>query len=187
MANKLTPDQQAQFINEVLEDWVISAQDRLNNSIEKKKGKIPSSVRNRLFFQILKATKANAAKVLLKFEDEGRIVEMKNIQRDGVAISRDKHFLLEWVRKKGLSKFRRGVPGYKDGGRKLTEEQKIMRIANAIAVSKKKGTGKKRRRVIWFNKTFYDSIGDLSNRLLKEQADFAARITKQDIQDAFNQ
>ena len=176
--NNLTEQEQAAFINKTIQEWLPIAQRELDKALDKVDGKVPSSTRADLRFQLRKATESQAAEILLSFKDESRIVEMKNVDFARRPISRESHFIYEWAKKKGISKFRKGVPGYSKKPKHLSEEQQLMRIANAIVIAKQKGTGRKRRRRRWFNKTYYGQIQELVEKLIKEQGEFAREVIK---------
>ena len=181
---ELTPEQQAEFITEVMSDWISYANDELDRALAKVEGKIPRETETAVRIELLRQAQPQLQVI---FQDSGRIPEMKNVEYSKRAITQDNHFLYEWAKRKGLGKFRH-VPGYankRDG--KLSEEQKLLRIANAIAVSKQKGRGRKRRRRRWWNKTIYPAIQELVERLIRDQYDFAQRILKEQINNAYNQ
>ena len=114
---------------------------------------------------------------------------MRRIQYRQRAISQEKNFILEWVRKTGLEKFK-FVPGYSDKNRvQLSREKQEERIASAIIVSKASNVRRRtpRRQRRWFNKTFYRLVEQLIVELLDRQGEIVMEQTKRDIEQAFNQ
>lgn len=174
--SSLSPAQQAKFVNEVIEDWVREVTSVLDAEIARRGVKIPTEVRERIRFQVVREA-GGIGKILLYFQDPGRIVDMRNVEYDKVAIARGNHFLFEWVKKKGRAKFDAHLPGYSKRSKRtssLSEEEQMLRIANAMAVAKKQNK-RRRRRVRWFNKTFYTEVNRLVGRLIEEQHEFLQR------------
>jgi len=100
-------------------------------------------------------------------------------------ITPEGNFILEWVKKQGVEKFR-FVPGYSQKSRgQLSKEQQASRIAAAIIVHKSTGIRRRRRRrrSAWFNRTFYAQVGALVRRILDEQADYVRRETVKDLKE----
>lgn len=186
MKAEFTPELQAKFINEVLEQWVFETDKILHEEISKKSRHIPEETIENIRFEILRATSGDVASVLLSFQDSGRHVDMRQLNFTNLPISKDEHFIYEWAKKQGKRRFRKGVPGYKEGSKPRSEDAEILRIANAIVASKKRGGKKRRRRGRWFNKPFYKQVGQLVRMLLREQADFARRAFVNQVKETFN-
>ena len=184
---KLTEEQQNAVINGVIKDWVVTVDQRLQDEIRKGGQYIPQDTADNMFFEVLKATAGGTAKVLLSFQDSGRHVDMRTLEYEKAPITKDINFILNWVKKKGISSFKY-VPGYQDGkGANLPEDKRLMRIASAIIQSKRGTTKKNKRRSKWFNKAFYQEVGRLVSKLSKEQVEYLAAANKTSLEKAFKQ
>jgi hypothetical protein len=177
--NKFSPAMQQAFVEETLRKWQVMAMKRLNEVIAARGKSIPSDVRDGIYSEIM-AEAADAMKSWgISFVDAGRHVEMKRIAWRKRPIGFDNNFMLDWVKKTGVSKFRR-VPGYKNGAPKLTEDQRAERIASGVIVAYSQGRTKRKRQP-WYNKTMYRQIELLYEMLAKDQADWLAKATAEQL------
>ncbi len=182
--SKFSEEQKAQYINEVLTEWVEIADEALAMAIKKKGKRIPTGTQEKIRFQVLQQSAGYVGKVLLAFNDSARHVDMKNIEWGKAPIQEGDHFIYEWV-KKNSRRFKKGVPGYTNNAPRLTEDQKLMRIANAIVQAKRQSRTRKRRGK-WFSKTFYGQVNDMVILLVKKQHQWWEDNIAQQIEDVFN-
>lgn len=178
--------QQQQFINDLLQDWAAEVERVLQAQIRKRGQHVPSETLANLRTVVIKAAaQDDVAGFQLIFQDSGRHVDMRQLSYRKKPISRDENFILNWVRRMGLNKFR-AVPGYKKKGRiELSKEQQMGRIAAAIIHSKGRNLRKGRRRGRWFNKTFYGQVEQLIDDILDKQADYLQQQIVPPLREAF--
>ncbi|MEL6803858.1 MAG: hypothetical protein AAFO91_08775, partial [Bacteroidota bacterium] len=136
---------QQEFINELLQDWAADVDAILRQELRKRVDRVPTETLRNLQYKVLKAaSQDDSAKYFLSFQDSGRHVDMRRIDYSRRPISFDKNFILQWVKKQGVNKFR-FVPGYSAASRsQLSEEQQASRIASAIIVHKARGIRSRR-------------------------------------------
>lgn len=185
MANKFTLEQQAQFIEEEIRAWIREdVNPTLRAAIAKRKEHIPSGLENDLKHDLEVGLGDALALYTLSFPDEGRHVDMRNLEFEKRPIQQGGNFILDWAKRRGRSKFKRKIPGYTTKSKtKLTEEQQIERIAAAIIVAKTKKRHKRRGR--WYNSTIQQLITRLTRRLTINQAAFFQGMSREMIEEAF--
>lgn len=188
----ITPEQQAAFQNEILQEWAFEVERVLKDQLRDKVGFVPSDTLKALRFKVLEAAANDpSAQYFLTFNDSGRISEMKEIQFSKRPFAAGNNFILEWV-KKYQQKFSGGeVPGYTATSRiGISREKQLSRIASAIIASKAgqiKRRDRKGGRRRWYNKTFYAQIDVLIRNLVQEQAIRLQEGTKKKLEEVFNQ
>jgi hypothetical protein len=189
----ISQEEQVRFQNEVLDDWGERVEQVLKDQLKQRLGYVPDDVLLALRFRILAAVTANpSAQYLLNFQDEGRIVEMKEVDRRKRPITSDNNFILEWVKKYQDRFGNAAVPGYTAQSRiGISREKQLARIASAIIASKggrsERISRKLSRRKKWYNKTFYKQVDELIRDLTQRQVELLAEGTKKNISEAFNQ
>lgn len=185
MELKFTPEAEQAFILETLENWAEELDRELRTQLRAKVGHVPEETIKLLSYRIAEQTTDLGSSFILSFQDSGRHVDMRNLNYKGRAISRGNNYILEWVKKRGVSSFRKGVPGYsRKAGKALSEDQKAQRIASAIIVAKgsQKGRKRRRRKKAWsYNKTIYGYVSRLLDRLIQDQKEFLQRTIGEDI------
>lgn len=171
-----------------LKEWAKIVDDELTKAIRKRERHIPEGTAEALRQDIEMELAEMMGQYSLSFPDSGRHVDMKRLQYKSRPISQDKNFILDWAKKRGLRKFRKGVPGYKSGSSPgISEDKQLERIASAIIASYDQDKTSRRRRGAWYNRTIYKLIDILNEMLTKGQADFFAEHMKKEISLAFNQ
>lgn len=186
---QLSPNIQADFTNQILSEWAKEVYQILIGQLREKVGHVPSSTAKNLAYKILMASASDvSARFQLFFQDSGRHVDMKRLQ-PGDVLPVD--VIRAWVKRQGIQAFRK-IPGYsrKRSARKLSNAQKIDRIASSIAISKSKGTvrkGKKRSRSRWLNPYFYSYYFKLIGRFISRQADFLKKAIISETTEALTQ
>lgn len=185
---KLTPQEQADVTNNILKEWAEEVHQLLLQQLRERTGNVPSStVRNLTYRLLLSSAGDLSAKFELFFQDSGRHVDMKRLN-PGNPLPID--VIIDWVKRKGSGSFS-FVPGYDTKGEagKLSEQDKIQRIAAAIAFAKAKGTIKKgeaRRKSQWLNPYFYEYYGKLIGRFFYKQGDYLKEAITNEIKEEFN-
>ena len=183
MNQDFPPELQSAFTNDLLQSFAIQLDKALRERLRAISPKVPSQTIQALTYRILKAKAGDiSAKFEMSFQDSGRISEMKQIEYKGL---RPIDALEEWV-KKNRASFTR-IPGYKDQAPGLTEQQKVRRIASAIAFSQAKvvirrGRDKKER--TWLNPTFYGFFNRLVGDFITEQAEYFQNVIRSSIDGA---
>ena len=191
--SKIKPEDQQKFIEDELRAWIREDVDpALTVAIRRRQANIPEDTLRNIKHDVLTRLGEAMNEYTLGFQDSGRHVDMKNLQWRRRPINRDNNFILDWARKKGVSKFRGALPGYKkrsSGGNRLSEDQQLERIASAIIASKAKGTYKHRRRIRggWYASLIQRLVTRLTTRLIVNQADYFRGLTRQQIEEAFRQ
>lgn len=165
------PELQAQFTNELLEAFAVNLDKALRERLAKISPRVPGQTIRNLRYEIIKAKGAEiTAGFKLHFQDSGRISEMRNVT---YTKQRPVDVIADWV-KKNRSQFPK-VPGYTDGAPKLTEQQKVSRIAWAIVRSQSKTVirrGRKKKERTWLNPTFYGFFNRLVGDFITEQGEY---------------
>lgn len=165
-----------EFINFTLETWGTFVLAVLADKIKQRKLVLSGELLRSLEFQVIKASGEATAKLLLAFEDAGRIKDMRQISRRKQA---PVEAMEEFVRKVGLSKFKR-VPGYKPG-RFITESAAVNRIAWGIVRGQMKASAHKPKK--WFAKPFYGTINSLIDQLLNGYSQFSIEAITQSLEN----
>lgn len=182
----ITPEQ---FTRQLLQDWASEVENILLAEIRQQLGRVPGETLANLRMEVLRVAAADgSATAYLRFQDSGRHVDMRRLDYRQRAITRGNDFIMDWVRKQGLQKFK-FVPGYSNQNRiTLSKEKQERRIASAIIASRgsRIKRGSRRKRAKWFNQNFYEQVQVLIRRILDEQADYILETTKQDIRQAFS-
>ena len=185
--DKLT---EQELMARILQDWAVSVVQVLKDKLREKQGFVPSdTIRNIQARVIAAAAEGDTSIFSLQFQDSGRHVDMRRINHRRRPISQDENFILEWIKKKGLEKFK-FVPGYtKQSRMDISREQQMSRIASAIIISKGRDlrTGRRRRRLgRWYNKEFYRMVEVLIRKIVDEQGEYLKQKTVSDLKGAFN-
>lgn len=186
--NQFTPEKQREFIQDEIRAWVREDVDpQLRAAIAKRQKHIPTETIDKLRHQFYTDLGEGLGGYSLSFNDSGRIVDMKTVQWGKNPIQQDNNFILEWARKKGRAFFKKGVPGYTGNSRMgIDEDKQIQRIASAIIAAKGKNRGYKRRGQ-WYNKLMGRLVSRLTARLARNQADWIAGATREQIEKSFQQ
>jgi len=119
----------------------------------------------------------------LSFPDEGRHVDMRNLNFEKRPVQEGNNFILDWAKRRGRSKFKKRVPGYKNTPKKLSEEKQIERIASAIIASKPEKKHKRRGR--WYNSTIQQLITRLTARISQNQSLWINGFSREQIEESF--
>lgn len=170
-------DQEADFINEVLQEWAPTVIEVLHKGIEQRKLVVTDQLYRSLRWEIVKASAGMIASAKLHFDSAGRWKDMKTYRRGKIAPIES--IMEEFVKTIGVSGFKY-VPGYTSGKTVPTDSNALRRIAWGIAISmnKKKGTSAKK----WYSKNFYGTINSLLEKLMAS----AQEKTIQSVKDSFN-
>lgn len=185
---KFTPQEQERFVNKVLEEWAANTLAELQGALKEKYGFVPTETLEVMKWQLFQAASGRPAKAALIFQDSGRISEMRQIEFRKAPITREENFILEWVKKRGVEKFKH-VPGYPDQSRvKISKEKQASRIASAIIFSKVGKVvppGRQRRKRRWYNTEFYSQVEVLVKTLIQKQGDFLLEGIKEETKNLF--
>ncbi len=171
----ITPEQ---FTNIQLREWAVNVQAVLLGELKKRGKKVPSETLRNLTVMVTGQT------FQLAFQDSGRHVDMRSLDYSKRAIAQGDNFILRWVSRIGVERFRY-IPGYERGdSSRLTTEQKEERVASAIIASRgsRVKLAKRRRGARWFNQTFYSQVEQLVRQLLNNYPEYVLERTKEDIQ-----
>lgn len=171
---------QQAFVEQTLRTWQIMVSRRLTEVIAARGKKVPTDVREGIYNTIMAAAAESMSEWGVSFPDSGRHVEMKRIEWRKRPIQEGNNFIHEWVKKTGVDKFRR-VPGYKNRAPKLTEDQRAERIASGIIVAYSLGK-QRRKKQPWYNRTMYRLIEQLYDMLVRDQAQWLADATREQLQ-----
>jgi hypothetical protein len=178
----ISPKQQQAFVEHTLREWSKVVDVELTKAIRKRERNIPTGTAEALRQDIEMELSQMLANYNLSFPDSGRHVDMKRLDYKSRPITEDKNFILEWAKKRGLSKFRKGVPGYKPGSKPgISEDKQLERIASAIIASYDSDKTSRRRRGAWYNRTIYKLLDELTTMLVKGQAEFFADGVRKDL------
>lgn len=172
----ITPEQ---FTALQLQEWAAEVQAVLLGELKRRGKKVPQKTLRNLTVQ------ATGQTFTLAFQDSGRHVDMRSLQFDKRAISRDENFILKWVSRIGVERFRY-IPGYEKGdSSRLSTRQKEERIASSIIASRgsRVKLAKRRRGAKWFNQTFYSQVEQLIRQLLDRYPEYVAERTKEDLKN----
>lgn len=180
----MTPEQQAAFQSRLLQDWAAETLAVLRQVIRERVGYVPTALFDVLKGRVLDAAASEAkGEFQLEFLDAGRHVDMKRLQWSRRPITQDSNFILDWVNRRGIDKFK-FVPGYQKGSRvELAREKQAQRIAGAIIAAKGRNLKARRRKTQnkWYNEVFYSRVEILVRRLIDEQGAFILRETVKDL------
>lgn len=184
----ITEEKQQEFINQQLNQWAAETQAVVFGILSERQGYVPARTLNVITQKVLQAKGNTTAKYFLSFNDSARHVGMRQLEYRRRPITHEENFILNWVLKQGLKKFKH-VPGYDRKSRVgISREQQASRIASAIIVHKRKNLGRKRRvprRANWYNKDFYSQIEVLVEQIRTNQAEFFLEGTKEEITEMF--
>jgi hypothetical protein len=173
----VSPKTQADFTNELLKQFAVGLDDVLRQRLREISGKVPHHTIQNLRYQIMEASASDiSAEWHLYFQDSGRISEMKKINPGKML---PVNSILEWI-KRGRERLFSGIPGYK-GESRLSKGKQLERIAYAIAVTKAKGTirkKKERKERAWVNGNVYGWFNGLIGRFIDKQTDFLKELVK---------
>ena len=150
----ITPQIQADFTNEVLQQFAQGLDKVLRERLRAISGKAPHQTIQNLRYHIIQANASNiSAQWHLYFQDSGRHSEMKKLKGGKIL---PVAAILDWI-KRGREKDFRLVPGYTHESR-LSKAKQLQRIAWAIAITKAKGTIRKareRKERAWVNRNVH--------------------------------
>ena len=180
---------QQQLIARILQDWAVSVIQVLKDKLREKQGFVPSdTIQNMKARVIAAAAEGDTSVFSLSFQDSGRHTDMRRIKHRRRPITPEENFILDWVKKKGVEKFK-FVPGYtKETRMTISKEKQASRIASAIIISKGRDIQagrRRRRRGKWYNKEFYRMVEVLVRKILDEQSDYLLQKTVSDMKEAF--
>ena len=179
-----TPEKQAEFIEEEIRAWIREDVDpTFKLAIQKRKAHIPSELESDISHDLEVGLGDALALYTLSFPDEGRHVDMRNLNFEKRPVQEGNNFILDWARRRGRSKFKRRVPGYKKTPKNLSEEKQIERIAAAIIASKPEKKHKRRGR--WYNSTIQQLITRLTARISQNQSLWINGFSREQIEEAF--
>lgn len=173
---------QRESIQRVFEEWI--REDLLPDlraAIARRRKRIPEETEGNLEAQFFQGLSGSLGRFELSFQDSGRMVDLRELIFQKRPIQPGNNFILDWVKKKGLSSFRKGVPGYPNGvpsNSKLTQEKQMERIASAIIRAKTEGDVY-RPKGKWYNKTVFKAIDKLSKRISASQSEWVRGWTKE--------
>ena len=129
-------------------------------ALQKRKANVSGELLRSLEFDVVKNATRQAVDILIAFNDEGRIIDMRqsSIHYDGLPLI-DR--LKIWVEKKGVNGF---LNGYKDRRKYYPRDYNklLTSIAWGIAINRSKG---KFKRKTWWNKAKTAAIADLVNKI----------------------
>jgi hypothetical protein len=182
-------EEQLRFIQDEIQAWIRQDVDpALRAAIVRRQKNIPEETLSNLRHDVLTDLGSAMAEYQLAFQDSARLVDMKRLVFTKRPIQQGNNFMLEWAKKKGLKAFKKGVPGYKSGSKsKLTDDQKLERIASAMIRAKSNPNYTHKSRGRWYNRLIYKLISRLTSRLRFNQADYFAGVMREEIEKAFEQ
>lgn len=177
------PELQAKFTNELLDAFAVNLDKALRERLAQIRPRVPSQTISNLRYEIIRAKASDiSAAFKLYFQDSGRISEMRNVS---YTKQRPVDVIADWV-KKNRSQFNK-VPGYTNGAPKLTEQQRVNRIAWAIVRSQSKNVirrGRKKKERTWINPTFYGFFNRLVGDFITEQGEYFQNVIKSSMDGA---
>lgn len=160
-----------QQVVKILNEWGKDLIEKvLKPAIRKRKLIASNELIDSLKAQIAQTTSAQITQTW-QFAGHGRYKDMKNLKFINQPPFNE---ILDWVRRKGISKFRY-VPGYKDANpTSIKAAVAQRRIAFGIAKGIKEKNQHRAKR--WYTKNFYEQLGDLTNQLLDAMTEDSIRI-----------
>lgn len=181
MSQEITPELQAKFTNELLQEFAEALDTALRARLSDIAPKVPQETIQLLRYEIMEASATDiSAKMQLILQDSGRLSEMKQINRKGMVPI---EIIKDWV-KRNRSKFKR-VPGYEGQPQRLSEAKQVERIAWAVAINQrgvKIRRGKKKRERTWVNPTFYGFVNRLIGDFQTRQAEVLQRLIQEGLE-----
>lgn len=192
MSTPLTKEQQAYFVNYVLEQFRKDLVEQLKSQAAQRAEYVPDGVAESVAARLLSRDNAAVQEVALILLDEGRLVDMRRLSFRNRPITSEKNFILDWVQKNRSRIKLKGVPGYKNpesARKRLSQQQIDERVASAIIASRgnKEYISRNRRKSWRYAKTVYGRIGRLQSDLVRTQADFFAKAMAEATAKALNQ
>lgn len=165
------------FINEVLRIWASNLIRERIAAVRKEEAIASKELLQSYEFEIRKATIAQAGAALIAFEQQGRFLDMKRIDRGTNQLPIDE--IKKWIKDVGLSSFR-FLPS--DGQNTLVGDRLLNEMAWGIVkkTQKKKRSKKKRRKL---GVGFEDSLSDLIDELREGFLDRTVEEIKESIQN----
>jgi len=176
MAEKISPDELNQILNEELTYWRTYAITRLTESLLRAGVVLSGQTLRNIRAEVLSASQGGAAGLLLYLQESGRIQEMKNISYRKLP---PQSAIEDFVRKIGVSNFKY-VPGYKPGT-VPTENIAIRRIAWGIRHAKRRENTTKPKK--WFARTFYSSLNVLIDNIVTRYQQTTGQVIGGSISD----
>lgn len=165
-------------VEQVSEAWATKFLDQRRSALQRRKIRATGALSDSLEHEVVKDATAAVVRILIAFNEEGRIAEMGRLHPHDKWGRNAVERLTKWVEARGVDKF---VPGFLER-RRLKKKPKdiINQIAWGIMVSR--GKGKFRRRP-WWNKAKTAAVDDLYNQaaiaVLDEAADGMIDLVKQ--------
>jgi hypothetical protein len=172
----LSEAQYAEEMRDIMQDWAADTLNILKIELRKREGFVPSRIYNQIKHEVLfGAADTFNISSYLNFADEGRHVDMKRLEWRRRPIEQGNNFILDWVKKTGVNKFK-FTPGYTPRSRQISDAKKASRVASAIIVSKANDANRYKRKTQgrWYNRTFYGMVSQLIEEILDRNAQIAA-------------
>lgn len=166
-----------EFTRYALENWGDLVLSRLSEKIRQRKVVLSGDLLRSLRYKVVSGASGEVAKLLLSFQDSGRIKDMRQINRRRQAPVSE---MEEFVRKVGLQRFR-FIPGYPDRSKVPSEAIAVNRIAWGIV--RRQAMDGKHKPKKWFSKTFYGTIDALIERLLEGYQSMASEAVTTEFKD----
>lgn len=165
------------FINEVLRLWASNLIRERIEAVRKEEAIASKELLQSYEFEIRKATIAQAGAALIAFQEQGRFLDMKRIDRGTYQIPIDD--LIKWIKDVGLHAFRYLPSNQK---KPLTGDRLLNELAWGISrtIKKKKRTKKRRRKL---GVGFEDSLEDLIDELREGFLDRTIEQIKESFQN----
>ncbi len=158
------------------DDWAATFLEQRSRALDQRKISASGSLKESLGYDVQAGAEGAAVRILIAFNDAGRIVEMRRINHDKWgrnAVTR----VEDWIRTRGVERF---VPGFmKKYQLKNAPKDFINRAAWGILVAR---SGGRFRRRTWWNKPKSASITNLYNQVALAAIDETAKGVK----EAFN-
>lgn len=153
----------------VSEAWAEKFLAQRRGILERRKINASGGLSDSLDHAVVKGGAEAAVSILIAFNDEGRIVEMRNLHVDKwgrEAVTR----VEDWIKKRGVNFF---VPGFLEKYRLQSPPKDVLnRMAWGILVSR---SGGKYRRRPWWNKSKTAAVTDLYNQAAVAALDKTAK------------
>ncbi|MDJ1468152.1 hypothetical protein [Xanthocytophaga flava] len=178
MADRITSEELSRILNEELTYYRTYALNRLSESMRKAGVILSGETLKSLHAEVLQASQNNVARLLLYFNESGRIREMRNLTYRQLPPQSE---IEAFVRKVGVSNFRY-VPGYKFG-HIPTEDIAVRRIAWGIRIAKRRENTTKPKK--WYAKTFYSSLNVLVDNIITRYQQTTGQVIGGSIRDGF--
>lgn len=166
-----------QFINIILEEWASQLIRQRRENVRKTKSVASADLLNSYDFEIRKATLEQTARALISFEDTGRFLDLKRINRRNKQIPVEE--IKAWILDVGIEKFKKTTP---DDGRKPISNQRFLNDL-AWGIVRKKKTKRHRRRKL--QKGINESLSILIEEILEGYQDRTIQDIKQSFSEKF--